>query len=232
MRSLRTAPLLIVSFTMVACSTTHEFRVAAVGDTDAAELSEAAPPGPGAPLGPPGILNPIGTPGAGVPGVGGPVGSPGVNPPLIVASGNVLLGSAGQLATPGGTGSTVGVASGTVSAVLLTTSQTVVQLADGAAVLVDGVGGTLGDAVSIDLAQGQVVGGPDSLIGNSLRGSAAVASSTVGSASRTTSASARVTRTATQTLSANVGKVLAPATGVAAVVQPIIDPPPVSLFNR
>ena len=119
---------------LTACSTRHEFRVAAVGDSTVQPTSSnTAIAGPSA--------------------------------PLIVASGNVLLGRAGQLTMPIGPVATTGVVSGTVSAVLLTTGQTLVQLADGASVLLNGTGGALGDIVSIDLAQGQVVGGPNSLIG-------------------------------------------------------------------
>src|SRR5207247_3111544 len=80
-------------------------------------------------------------------------------------SGNLLLGRAGQLTAPIGPVATTGIVNGTVSAVLLTTGQTLVQLSDGGSVLLNGTGGALGDVVSIDLAQGQVVGGPNSLVG-------------------------------------------------------------------
>jgi hypothetical protein len=119
---------------LTACSTRHEFRVAAVGDSTVQPTSSNTT-------------------------------IAGLTAPLIVASGNVLLGRSGQLTSLSGPVATTGVINGTVSAVLLTTNQTLVQLADGASVLLNGTGGALGDLVSIDLAQGQVVGGPNSLIG-------------------------------------------------------------------
>ena len=126
--------LLAVIPALTACSTKHEFRVAAVGDSTVQPTS-------------------------------GNTTTAGLAAPLIVASGNVLLGRAGQLTLPTGPVATTGVVTGTVSAVLLTTNQTLVQLADGASVLLNGTGGALGDVVSIDLAQNQVVGGPSSLVG-------------------------------------------------------------------
>jgi len=113
------------------CSTTHEFRVAAVGDSSSKAMSEVA--------------------------AGGPAGAP-----PIVAAGNALLGPASQLANAG---AGAGLVDGTVSAVLLTTDQTLVQLSNGSTLLLNGVGGTLGDPVSIDLASGRVLGGPSTLAG-------------------------------------------------------------------
>lgn len=91
--------------------------------------------------------------------------------PLIIAAGNVLIGPGSKLALTNGILPTNGTIDGTVSAILLTTDQTLVQLANGSSVLLNGVGGALGDAVSIDLGQGRVVGGPNSLIGSTLTGS-------------------------------------------------------------
>ena len=224
MRSLRKKlPLLISSLTLVACSTSHEFRVAAVGDTEAGEASGFAP-NPGALPGSPGAFIPPGSPG-----VGNPTGTPPSAPPLIVASGNVLLGPAGQLATGGALNGAAGVVNGTVSAVLLTTTQTVIQLADGASLLVDGVGAALGDAVSIDLAQGQVVGGAQSLVGTSVPGLSSTAGKTLGGttlASGSSGSSGRITAGGSSTLPPNAGKVLTPPVGVTAVVQPVVSPPP------
>lgn len=193
MRRLPIIPTLISSLALAACSTTHEFRVAAVGDTEAAAASGAAGPGAGA--------------------------------PLIVASGNVLLGPAGQLVTASGTGATSGIANGTVSGVLPTTTQTVVQLADGASILVNGVGGTLGDAVSLNVAQGQVIGGPVALLGNSLPGVSTgtgtvlggtpVAGATGGAGSSGGGSGA---------LPANPGQVLAPMPATTSVLQPVTAP--------
>jgi hypothetical protein len=149
---------------------------------------------------------------------------------LIVASGNVLLGSAGQLAVPGGAlSSAAGVVNGTVSAVLLTTSQTVVQLAEGPSLLVDGVGAALGDSVSIDVAKGQVVGGAQSLVGQSVPGASsvtAIAGNALGASPPGSSVGGTSTRitAAAKTLPGNVATVLTPKVGVTTVVQPIVSP--------
>ncbi len=250
MRNLPKLPLLVGSLAIAACSTTHEFRVASVGD-EVGEVSEfAAGPGanpdsPGVGLAPgsPGVGIAPGSPGAGTPGFPGagnpglPGGTPGAvggtgvsKPPLIVASGNVLLGPAGIVHAGGAVSTAAGVVNGTVSAVLQTTSQTVVQMADGASVLVNGVGGSLGETVSIDVAQGQVVGGSRSLVGNTV---AAVSSSAgrllggVSVAGGRTSGSSRVSDGRSGTLPANAGRILTPVTGVTAVLQPVIPIPPV-----
>jgi hypothetical protein len=232
MRSLQKLALSCIPLTLAACSTSHEFRVAAVGDTEASELAEVSAPGgtPGSPAGliPSGPLG-VGSPG-GAPGVGSsPTGTSAPPAPLIVASGNVLLGSAGQITTGGPVTAAAGVVNGTVSGVLLTTSQTVVRLADGPSVLVDGVGATLGDLVSIDLGQGQVVGGAKSLVGNTVPGVSATAGKVLGAVSGNGAASGaggRVASGGAPTLPGNVGKVLAPVTGVTSVVQPAIPPTP------
>jgi hypothetical protein len=119
------------------CSTTHEFRVAAVGDSSQAASDSTA---------------------AGDSSSG----------PLIVAAGNALLGPASKLPKVGGGGPGTELVDGTVSALLLTTDQTLVQLSNGSSLLLNGLGGTLGDAVSVDLASGRVVGGPGSLVGTNV----------------------------------------------------------------
>jgi hypothetical protein len=229
--NLRKLALLVAPLSLAACSTSHEFRVASVGDTEASETSAGVDPIPPAAPGGPGVLVPPGVPGgAGNPG-SFPAGSPPtVPPPLIVASGNVLLGSAGRLAVPGGgLSGAAGVVNGTVSAVLLTTSQTVVQLADGPSLLVDGVGAALGEAVSIDVAKGQVVGGAQSLVGQTVPGVSnvtAVAGNALGASPPGSSAggtSGRITAAA-KTLPGNVATVLTPKVGVTSVVQPVVSP--------
>ena len=79
----------------------------------------------------------------------------------LVASGNLLIGSGSQSVLLGGT----------VVGTLESTSQTVVQLASGTSLLLNGIGGTLGDVVAIDPSIGRVVGGPVSLVGASVLGS-------------------------------------------------------------
>ena len=126
----------LVLLALGGCSTTHEFRVAAVGDSSEA-ASETADGGTS-------------------------------SGPLIVAAGNALLGPAGQLANAPGVAGGTGPVDGTVSAILLTTDQTLVQLSNGSTLLLNGLGGTLGDTVSVDLASGRVVGGPGSLVGTNV----------------------------------------------------------------
>jgi len=88
--------------------------------------------------------------------------------PLVVAAGNVLLGESARLGSVSAVMPTSGVVDGTVSAVLLTSGQSLVQLSDGSSLLINSVGGALGDVVSIDVGKGQVVGGPNSLVGVSV----------------------------------------------------------------
>lgn len=169
------------------CSTTHEFRVAAVGDSSSEAMSGTA---------------------AG--------GSPGA--PLIVAAGNALLGSASQLANFGG-GAGTGLVDGTVSAILLTTDQTLVQLSNGSTLLLNGVGGTLGDPVSIDLASGRVLGGPSTLVGANVlsnpMGGQLVTATIGGNSLVGTSGAARnpttAVRSGTSTVTGVVNGVLGPA---------------------
>jgi len=138
---------LIIALSVCACSTTHEFRVAAVGDAEQADAEATSPAAESA---------------------------------IIAASGNVILGPASRLSAGQGSVAAGGTADGTVTQVLLSTGQTVVELAEGTSVIVDGLGGTLGDAVSVDLAQGQVIGGPQSLLGQNLTKVAGTATSLPG----------------------------------------------------
>src|ERR1044071_5766253 len=123
---------------LAACSTAHEFRVAAVGDPSTRPTTENT------------AIN----------------GS--ADAPLIIAAGNSLLGSASRLTLVSGEVPGTGLMNGTVSAILLTTNQTLVQLANGSSVLLSGVGGTLGDPISIDLGKGQVISGPNPLVGTNV----------------------------------------------------------------
>lgn len=105
--------------------------------------------------------------------------------PLFVAAGNVLLGSSAVLGPINSPALTNGVVNGTVSAVLLTSGQSLVQLTDGTSLVINSVGGALGDTVSIDVGKGQVVGGPSALVGVSITPSAGgaggqLASTTIG----------------------------------------------------
>lgn len=93
--------------------------------------------------------------------------------PLIVASGNMLLGPASQLVSPAGGVPTSGVVEGTVSLLLPVTDQMLVQLDDGSAVILDGTGAAPGEVVSIDLGTGIVISGPSSLVGASVSPQAA-----------------------------------------------------------
>jgi hypothetical protein len=83
-----------------------------------------------------------------------------------VAAGNASLGSAGAILTRGRTQG--GVVKGSVTSVLPSTNQTLVQLTNGATVLISGTGATLGDLVAIDLGAGRVVGGSAPLVGTTI----------------------------------------------------------------
>lgn len=126
------------------CARHREFRVAYVGSEPSAAAAASAASADSSPL--------LAAQGA----------------PLIVASGNALLGPASQLVTSITAVPTTGVVDGTVSSLVLTTDQTVVQLTNGSSVILDGTGAALGDVVSIDLGIGKVIGGPSSLVGVSV----------------------------------------------------------------
>lgn len=132
MRSMFLIPIFVGALT--ACSTTHEFRVAAVGDgSQQVSAAEAA--------------------------------TAGASSPLLVAAGNVLLGPATGLSASNAAAAPMGVVTGFVSGVVTDNGQTVVQLADGPLVLVNGVGAAAGDVVAIDIGQSEVIGGAQVLIG-------------------------------------------------------------------
>lgn len=135
--------LAVAALSASGCARHREFRVAYVGSEPSAAADPAAPV-ENSPLLPVSAT------------------------PLIVASGNALLGPASQLVASTTALPTVGVVDGTVSSVLLTTDQTLVQLTSGSSVIVDGTGAALGDVVSIDLGAGKVIGGPSSLVGVSI----------------------------------------------------------------
>ena len=98
--------------------------------------------------------------------IGGDEGGNSATPP-IVAAGNAPLGPVGSAVAGGATGQR-GIVNGSVTSVLPSTNQTLVQLSDGATVLINGTGGALGDLVAIDLGAGRVVGGATSLLGTSV----------------------------------------------------------------
>ena len=89
-------------------------------------------------------------------------GAGGTTPPPIVAAGNAGLGSAGAVVTG------ARVVNGSVTSVLPSTNQTLVQLTNGATVLINGTGATLGDLVAIDLGAGRVIGGSAPLAGTTI----------------------------------------------------------------
>ncbi|HEX6660293.1 MAG TPA: hypothetical protein VF067_00260 [Sphingomicrobium sp.] len=188
---------------LTACSTQHEFRVAAVGDASGSATSETTSTIPSA--------------------------------PLVVAAGNVLLGESASLAsiTPGA--QTSGVVDGTVSAVLLTSGQSLIELSDGSSLLINSVGGALGDAVSIDVGKGQVIGGPNSLVGVSVLPSGGtggqLASATVGGTSIGvgTGLVGKSTSAAGGLVSGTAGQTLGAVSATTTLTQPVTTTlPPVS----
>jgi hypothetical protein len=175
-----------------ACSTTHEFRVASVGDGARASADGAA--------------------------------SSGSTAPFIVASGNVFLG-AGTLASPAGTAPATGTASGTISNVLTTTGQTVVELANGAFIVVDGLGGTLGDVVAIDFAQGQLIGDPVALVGQDVISASPVSNTLTGVSTATGDVLGGTSlsngRTSSSLFQSNAGQLLGTKGSTAVVTRPV-----------
>jgi hypothetical protein len=133
---------------------------------------------------------------------------------------------------------TSGVVDGTVSAVLLTSGQSLVQLADGSSLLINSVGGALGDVVSIDVGKGQVVGGPNSLVGVSVLPSGGaggqLASANIGGTSigigsglvgnATSGASGAVSATAGQTLGAVSATTTLTQPVTSTVTSPVVAP--------
>jgi hypothetical protein len=148
--------------------------------------------------------------------------------PLIVAAGNVLLGSSARITPPAADLPTGGVVNGTVSAILLTSGQSVVQLTDGTALLINSASSTLGQVVSIDLGKGQVIGGPSSLVGVSVLPSGGAAGAQLASVSAGgtsigvgTNLIGRPVAGVPALPTGNAGQSLGPVSATATVVQPV-----------
>ena len=146
--------------------------------------------------------------------------------PLLVVAGNILLGSASQVPLVSGPGTASGVVDGTVSAVLLTTGQSLIQLSDGASLLVNSTSGTLGDLVSVNLGTGQVVGGSPALIGANVLGTnstGVLSGSTLGTSSGTMIGSS--TGTVSNVLpTLNPGSALGTQPIATTILQPVTGP--------
>ena len=140
------------SFALVSCAadTTRTYRVSSVGASPAGGSDDDSGGGDG----------------SGGNGSGGGGGSGGVTSTtnILVAGGNVLVGAASQFAAlTGVTNGLVplgGTVNATVTAILGSSGHTLVQLGNGTSLLLNGTGGGLGDVLSLNLANGQVVGGP------------------------------------------------------------------------
>lgn len=89
--------------------------------------------------------------------------------PLLVAAGNMLLGPTATLANPSPGSLALGAQSASVSGFLLSSGQTIVQLDSGTTVLVGGIGGTIGDVVTLDTLTGTITSGPGSLVGSTMQ---------------------------------------------------------------
>lgn len=85
----------------------------------------------------------------------------------LVASGNVLIGNGAPILN-------ANLVNGTVTGILAPTGQTLVQLVNGTALVLNGVGGTAGDVVAIDLGAARVVAGPTRLVGANVLSTSAV----------------------------------------------------------
>ncbi|MDF7777043.1 hypothetical protein P1X14_17430 [Sphingomonas sp. AOB5] len=148
---------------LAACESNGSYRVASVGTTSVAaeEPGDTATNGGGGSSG--GSGTGTGT-GSGSGGTGsGSGGSTGMSGPLLVTSGNAVIGVAGttanvtaNLGIPGG-----GIVDAVVTGVIRRTGQTLVQLGGGGTLILGGTGGRIGDVVSLDLGAGKVIGGPN-----------------------------------------------------------------------
>lgn len=121
------------------------------------------------------------------------------NSRFVVTAGNILLGEAGaRLGLPlDGAASSTAVLNGSVTGVLQSTGQTLVELTNGTSVLLNDTGGTIGDLVAVEVASGQVVAGPGALVGSqtlagsTADGAGAVAGTAGGTLSSATAAAGR-----------------------------------------
>lgn len=89
--------------------------------------------------------------------------------PLLVVAGNILLGPAAALANPSPGTLALSAQSASVSGFLLSSGQTIVQLDSGTTVLVGGLGGTIGDVVTLDTVTGTITSGPGTLVGSTVQ---------------------------------------------------------------
>jgi hypothetical protein len=146
--------------------------------------------------------------------------SPGA--PLVVA-GSALLGTAARISLGAPAGQPGGTVNGTIAGILPTSGQSVVQLTDGTTLLVNGVGGAVGQTVSIDVAGARVIGGPTSLVGVNvlpLGGAGGeLASATVGGSGGVTATVG--TAGSASPLPRNPGGMLGAPSAVTSVAQPV-----------
>ncbi|WP_447726771.1 hypothetical protein [Sphingomonas koreensis] len=159
------------ALTLAACESSGNYRVGWVGDNpppssssssggSSSGGSSSSSGGSGSSSG--GSSSSGGTPGASSGGGSGLAGN------LIVTAGNTVIGVAGkhdQLAqVVNGKLPATGIVTGTVTRVLDTTGQTLVNLGEGSGtggLILDGVGGKLGALVAIDLGKGKVIAAPE-----------------------------------------------------------------------
>lgn len=135
-KSIWPAALLTLSAVMSAgCSTHREFRVASVGSDGSFEIAGD---------------DDGWSQGARM--------TPASSQRSLVASGNVLIGSGAPILN-------ANLVNGTVTGILAPTGQTLVELVNGTALVLNGIGGTTGDVVAIDLGAARVVAGPTRLVG-------------------------------------------------------------------
>lgn len=147
----RVALVSATALALAACGSSGSYRVASVGSAPAPDDSSSGGGGSGG-----GSTGATGGSGSGATGSGSGSGQTGSG--LLVTAGNAVIGTAGVIPESG-------VVSGTVDRVLTGTGQTLVRLGSGQNVLLNGTGGAIGEAVSLDLGQGKVVGGSAPLVG-------------------------------------------------------------------
>lgn len=160
--SARMALVCTAALALAACGSSGSYRVASVGSTPS-DGSAGDGSGGSSTAGDGGS----GSANTGGSGSGSDSGSGQRGQSLLVTAGNAMMGTAGTLDGAPGVSAipASGVVTGTVDRVLTRTGQTLVRLGDGNSVLLNGVGGRVGEAVSLDLGEGKVVGGSSPLVG-------------------------------------------------------------------
>lgn len=157
-----------MALVLAGCGGSGTTRIASIGSVpDAAATSDAGGGtggGSGGGSGGGGSGNGNGSSGGTGGGSGPGGGTPTLAGPILVTAGNAVIGlgdkHAGLAGTINGKLPATGAVTGTVTAVLRKTGQTLVDLGNGRSAVLNTAGGVVGKLVTIDLGSGRVVGAP------------------------------------------------------------------------